>query len=153
MPRLSAGILLYRRNGNGLEVLLAHPGGPFWKNKDAGAWSIPKGQYQEGEEALAAAIREFCEETGFTLGAVEFQSLGELKQNSGKVVTAWAVEKDVPAEAIKSNLFPMEWPPKSGKMQEFPEVDRAGWFGMEAAREKLLEGQREFLDRLERLVG
>lgn len=153
MPRLSAGILLYRRKGAGIEVFLVHPGGPFWKNKDAGAWSIPKGQYEEGEEALAAAIREFCEETGFTLGGVEFHSLGEVKQNSGKVVSAWAVEKDVDAEKIQSNLFPMEWPPKSGKMQEFPEVDRAGWFSLDAAREKLLAGQRELLGRLERLLG
>ena len=151
-PKLSAGVLLYRACDVVVEVLIAHPGGPFWARKDDGAWSIPKGQFEEGEEALAAAVREFWEETGFTLGAVEFRSLGELKQNSGKVVTAWAVEKDVPADAIKSNLFQMEWPPKSGKMQEFPEVDRAGWFGVERAREKLIAGQREFLDRLEKLV-
>jgi predicted NUDIX family NTP pyrophosphohydrolase len=152
MQRMSAGILVYRRKEKGLEVFLVHPGGPFWKNKDAGAWSIPKGQYGDGEEPLAAAIREFGEETGFALGAVEFRSLGELKQPSGKLVSAWAVEGDFPADAIQSNLFPMEWPPKSGKMQEFPEVDRAGWFGMERAREKLLPGQCGFLDRLVGMV-
>ena len=148
MPQRSTGILLYRLGESGLEVFLVHPGGPFWKNKDAGVWSIPKGQYVDGEEALAAAIREFREETGFELGAAAFRSLGELKQSSGKIVSAWAVEGDFEAEAIKSNLFMMEWPPRSGKMQEFPEVDRAGWFGLEAARAKLLPGQREFVDRL-----
>ena len=153
MPRLSAGILLYRRTVRGVEVFLVHPGGPFWKNKDTGAWSIPKGQYEEGEEPLAAARREFAEETGFALEAVEFKSLGELKQPGGKVVSTWSAEGDVDAESIKSNLFPMELPPKSGRTQEFPEVDRAGWFEVAEAREKLLVGQRKFLDRLENLVG
>jgi len=129
-----------------------HPGGPLWKNKDTGAWSIPKGEYVEGEDALTAARREFAEETGFELQAGEFKHLGEIKQPGGKIVTAWALEGDCPAEEIRSDLFSMEWPPKSGKTQQFPEVDRAGWFGLDAAREKLLAGQHGFLDRLVRLA-
>jgi predicted NUDIX family NTP pyrophosphohydrolase len=152
MPRLSAGIVLYRwldRSKNKrLEVLLVHPGGPFWKNKDAGSWSIPKGEYEPAENALNAARREFAEETGLALPEEDFKPLGELRQPSGKVITAWAYEGDFPAEDLRSNLFSMEWPPKSGKMQQFPEVDRAAWFGLDAAREKLIPGQRGFLDRL-----
>ncbi len=158
MRKLSAGILLYRWSEVGvdqherLEIFLVHPGGPFWMNKDAGAWSIPKGEYTPGEEAESAARREFEEETGFAVPPGALTSLGEVKQPGGKVVTAWALEGDCAAERIKSNLFSMEWPPRSGKTQEFPEVDRAGWFALDAAREKLLAGQRELLDRLVALV-
>ncbi|HEY1901790.1 MAG TPA: NUDIX domain-containing protein [Terracidiphilus sp.] len=152
MPKLSAGIVLYRWRESKLEVFLVHPGGPFWKYKDVGAWSIPKGEYTEGEDALTAGRREFAEETSFDLPAGEFKHLGEIKQPGGKIVTAWALEGDCPAEEIRSNLFSMEWPPKSGKSQEFPEADRAGWFGLDAAREKLLAVQRSFLDRLIPLV-
>ena len=152
MPKLSAGIVLYRwldRSKNKrLEVLLVHPGGPFWKNKDAGSWSIPKGEYEPAEDALNAARREFAEETGLALPEGEFKPLGDLRQPSGKVIRAWAHEGDFSAEDLRSNLFSMEWPPKSGKMQEFPEVDRAAWFGLDEAREKLIPGQCGFLDRL-----
>ncbi|MGA2536226.1 MAG: NUDIX domain-containing protein [Terracidiphilus sp.] len=152
MPKMSAGIVLYRWRVGLLQVFLVHPGGPFWKNKDAGAWSIPKGEYSDGEGALPAARREFFEETGFALPAGEFNPLGEIRQPSGKVISAWAIEGDIAAEEVKSNLFSLEWPPKSGKIQEFPEVDRACWFDLDAAREKLIEGQRGFLDRLVRLT-
>jgi predicted NUDIX family NTP pyrophosphohydrolase len=148
MPKLSAGLLIHRRVDAGVEVFLVHPGGPFWKNKDAGAWSLPKGEYADGEDALAAAQREFAEETGLPLPAGEFVPLGEVRQAAGKVVTAWAVAGDFDAASIVSNKFSMEWPPRSGRMQEFPEVDRAGWFALEAAREKLLAAQCELLDRL-----
>jgi predicted NUDIX family NTP pyrophosphohydrolase len=165
MRKMSAGIVLYRwlslkpdraldpMQDQQFQVFLVHPGGPFWKNKDAGAWSIPKGEYAPGEDALIAARREFAEETGFDLPEGEFKPLGEIKQPSGKVISAWALEGDFPAEELKSNLFSMEWPPKSGKMQAFPEVDRARWFGLEEAREKLIPGQRGFLDCLVKLVG
>jgi predicted NUDIX family NTP pyrophosphohydrolase len=148
MPKLSAGIVLYRRKNEDIEVFLVHPGGPFWKNKDRGAWSIPKGEYEESEDPLAAAQREFEEETGVRAPQGEPLSLGEIRQAGGKVVTVWALEGDCAAEAIRSNLFELEWPPKSGKLRQFPEVDRAGWFGLEGAREKLLSGQHGFLDRL-----
>ena len=133
-------------------MLLVHPGGPFWKKKDAGAWSIPKGEYAQGEDPLEAARREFLEETGFEAGGGACEPLGEITQADGKTVTAWAIEGDCAAEEIQSNLFSMEWPPKSGKMQEFPEVDRAGWFDMKAARDKLLPAEREFLERLMAIV-
>ena len=143
----SAGILMYRRTGPGLEVLLVHPGGPFWRNKDKGAWSIPKGEMDEGEDAAAAARREFLEETGVAIsGALE--PVGEIRQRGGKRVVAFAVEGDIDAAAIKSNRFEIEWPPKSGKMQSFSENDRAGWFDLPAARVKIIESQRLFLDRL-----
>jgi predicted NUDIX family NTP pyrophosphohydrolase len=143
----SAGILMYRQNGRGLEVLLVHPGGPFWQNKDEGAWSIPKGEMDEGEDAAAAARREFLEETGCTLsGALE--PLGDIRQRGGKRVTAFAVEGDLDVDAIKSNTFEIEWPPKSGRMQSFPEIDRAAWFDLPAAHEKILQSQRQLLDRL-----
>jgi predicted NUDIX family NTP pyrophosphohydrolase len=143
----SAGLMAYRRRRGTVEVLLVHPGGPFWKNKDEGAWSIPKGEFGDGEDALIAARREFEEETGF---AVEgpFTPLGSAKQKSGKTAHAWAVEAQVDAAAIRSNTFSMEWPPKSGRMQEFPEVDRAEWFSLEKARVKINAGQAGFLDRL-----
>ena len=145
---VSAGILLYRVRRGALEVFLVHPGGPYWRNKDAGAWSIPKGLLEEGDDALGAAKREFEEETGSGVSG-EFIELTPLKQSSGKIVQAWAVEGDIDASSITSNAFSIEWPPRSGKQQEFPEVDRGGWFTMAAAREKILAGQRAFLDQLE----
>jgi predicted NUDIX family NTP pyrophosphohydrolase len=147
MPRRSAGILLYRRNG-ALEVLLVHPGGPFWARKDLGAWSIPKGEYEEGDDPLAAALRELQEETGHRLEATDLLELGWIRQRGGKLLTAWAAQGDLDASAITSNTFTMEWPPRSGRRREFPEVDRAGWFDLPAAREKLLAAQTELLDRL-----
>ena len=130
MPKRSAGILLYERAGADLMVLLVHPGGPFWARKDAGAWSIPKGEYAQGEDALAVAVREFEEETGMR-PAGEFRALGEVTQSGGKMVAAWAVEGDFDPAALKSNRFELEWPPRSGRMQSFPEVDRAEWFDAE----------------------
>jgi predicted NUDIX family NTP pyrophosphohydrolase len=147
----TAGILLYRVRQGAFEVFLVHPGGPFWMKKDAGAWSIPKGETEAEEDFLHAAKREFHEETGFSLDG-NFIALTPLKQRGGKTVHAWAVEGDVDAQSIKSNLFSMEWPPRSGKHAEFPEVDRAGWFTLEAAKEKILPGQAEFLEELRRLV-
>ena len=148
MPERSAGILLYRQTDDGLEVLLVHPGGPFFARRDAGAWSIPKGLYEEGEEPLAAARREFAEELGSACPDGPVLELGEIRQRNGKRVTAWAVEGDLDAGAITSNSFTIEWPPRSGRSQEFPEVDRAGWFGLSDAREKLLAAQVPLLDRL-----
>ena len=149
MTKLSAGILLYRGSPPTLEVLLVHPGGPFWTNKDAGAWSIPKGEYDEGDDPRAAALREFEEELGSALPAgTELVELGTVKLKSGKRITAFAAEGDLDAETISSNTFEMEWPPRSGRMQAFPEVDRAGWFSIEEAREKLNPAQAEFLVRL-----
>ena len=147
MAKLSAGMLLFRQGSSGLEVFLVHPGGPFWAKKDLGAWSLPKGEYDGSEDALSAGWR-VQRGTGFRLDADGALPLGELKQAGGKVVTAWAVEKDVDASLVRSNTFEMEWPPKSGKRQAFPEVDRAGWFPVAEAREKLLKGQVEFLVRL-----
>ena len=149
MPKRSAGVLLFRRVGRGIEVLLAHPGGPFWKNKDDGAWSIPKGEYANNEDPLAAAKREFAEETGLTLSG-NFIPLGEIRQPGGKVVTAWALEEDFDTNNLRSNTFSMPWPPRSGKLQEFPEIDRAAWFPLDVARRKILIGQAELLDRLAR---
>src|SRR5947209_11120694 len=138
---------MYRRREGHLEVLLVHPGGPFWKNKDVGAWSIPKGEYVDGEEPLDAAKREFEEETGIA-PAGEFLPLQQIKQPSGKVVIVWAFEGDCSPAEIRSNTFSMEWPTKSGRQQEFPEVDRADWFTLQEAREYILKGQAGFLDRL-----
>jgi predicted NUDIX family NTP pyrophosphohydrolase len=152
MVKRSAGVLLYRRTGAELEVLLVHPGGPFWARKDEGAWSIPKGEYLDGEEALAAAKREFWEETGTAIDG-EFVPLGEVRQAGGKRVTAWAVEGDLDEGAVRSNMFEMEYPPRSGKMREFPEVDRAGWFRIAEARVKILGGQVGLLERLVERVG
>jgi len=143
----TAGILMYRKAANGLEVFLVHPGGPFWKNKDTGAWSIPKGLLDQGEDPLACARREFQEETGFAAEG-DFVSLGTFRQPSGKEVLAWAVKGDCDASKIRSNLFEMEWPPRSARMQSFPEVDRGGWFSPDEAREKMLAGQRPILKRL-----
>jgi predicted NUDIX family NTP pyrophosphohydrolase len=151
MAKKSAGILLYRFQRTELEVFLVHPGGPFWAKKDAGAWSIPKGEFEEGEDPLTAAKREFQEETGFST-AGNFIALSPLKQAGGKLVFAWAVEGDCDPATVKSNTFSMEWPPRSGKHREFPEVDRAGWFPLKMAREKILKGQAGFLDELRRRV-
>ena len=152
MAKQAAGILLYRRRSGGLEVLLAHPGGPLWARKDLAAWTLPKGQFTSNELPLAAAKREFEEEMG-SPPVGDFQSLGTLKQPSGKVIHAWAAESDFDTTTVKSNLFALEWPPRSGKLGEFPEVDRAGWFSIEEARLKILKGQAPFLDRLLLLVG
>jgi predicted NUDIX family NTP pyrophosphohydrolase len=144
----SAGLLMYRRTGDGaLQVLLAHPGGPFWRNKDEGAWTLPKGEYEPPEEALAAARREFVEETGFDAPG-PFIALGEVKQKSGKRVAAWAFSGDCDPQALRCNTFDMEWPPRSGKRQSFPEIDRAQWFTLDEARARILPAQRELLDRL-----
>ena len=148
MTKFSAGILLYRTRDPEMEVLLVHPGGPYWRGKDLGAWSIPKGEYGADEEPLAAAKREFQEETGFQLKAGEFRPLCETQLPSGKVIRAWAMEGECDAEAIHSNLFSMEWPPRSGKMREFPEVDRAAWFPVSIARAKLHPAQGRFVDCL-----
>ena len=150
--RRSAGILLYRRQNGRLEVLLVHPGGPFWKNKDAGAWSIPKGEYSEGEEPLAAARREFVEETGFTVEG-EFIPLGTIQQASGKLVSAWAVKGDCDPAKLVSNFCQIEWPPRSGRKIEIPEVDRGSWFSLPEAKERILSSQRPILDRLEQKLG
>jgi predicted NUDIX family NTP pyrophosphohydrolase len=143
----SAGILMYRQTGSEMEVLLVHPGGPFWRNKDEGAWSIPKGEMDEDEDAAVAARREFLEETGCALSG-PLEPLGDIRQRGGKRVTAFAVEGDLDVNAIKSNTFEIEWPPKGGRMQSFPEIDRAAWFDLPAAHVKILESQRQLLDRL-----
>jgi predicted NUDIX family NTP pyrophosphohydrolase len=153
VAKRSAGILLFRGRGPALRLLLVHPGGPFWAKKDLGAWSIPKGESEEGEDALAVARREFEEELGSQAPAGEVIDLGELVQPSRKVVTAFAIEGDFDASRLASNLFEMEWPPKSGRVQSFPEVDRAQWFTVEEAREKILPGQRPFIDRLLERLG
>jgi predicted NUDIX family NTP pyrophosphohydrolase len=178
MPKRSAGILLYRRapetaqagaharavvrdstsaqtravvlHASEVEVLLVHPGGPLWAKKDLGAWSIPKGEYPADEDPLAAAKRELEEETGFRVEG-NFVTLGEITQRSGKIVVAWALEADFDPANLRSNTFSMEWPPRSGRQAEFPEVDRAAWFSIAEAREKILPGQLPFLDRLEKL--
>jgi predicted NUDIX family NTP pyrophosphohydrolase len=147
MPKTSAGILMYRRSGDSIEVFLVHPGGPFWIRKDLGSWSIPKGEYEPGEDPLDAARREFNEETGFVADG-EFIPLTPIKQKSGKIVSAWAVEGNVDATAIESNMFSMEWPPKSGRQEEFPEVDRAGWFTPDEGRLKVNPAQAAFIDTL-----
>lgn len=147
----SAGLLLYRKDGRGIQVFLAHPGGPFWSRKDRGAWTIPKGEIGEGEDPLEAAKREFAEEIGIALDG-DFIPLQPVKQRGGKVVAAWAIEGDCDAAAIRSNVFSMEWPPKSGKLAEFPEVDRAGWFTLDEAREKIIDGQLPLLDELRALI-
>jgi len=138
---------MYRRSAGTLEVLLVHPGGPFWMKKDAGAWSIPKGEYEAGEEALAAAAREFQEETGLVARG-PYTRLTPIRQPGGKVVETWAFEGDCDAESLKSTTFSLEWPRGSGRRQEFPEVDRAGWFGLDEARRKILPAQAALLDEL-----
>ncbi|KLO41942.1 NUDIX domain-containing protein [Mycobacterium nebraskense] len=148
MPKLSAGVLLYRTRGGVVEVLIAHPGGPFWARKDNGAWSIPKGEYADGEDPWTAAQREFAEELGLSVPAGTRLDLGQLKQSGGKVVTAFAVGGDLDVTDTRSNTFELEWPKGSGTLREFPEVDRVGWFSVAQARVKLLKGQLAFLDRL-----
>jgi predicted NUDIX family NTP pyrophosphohydrolase len=152
MAKQSAGLLLYRRRNRGLEVLLVHPGGPFWAKKDLGAWSISKGEYGEGEPPLEAAIREFQEETGFAAQG-DFLELGAVRQSGGKVVSAWAFEGDCDPGDLISNRCQVEWPPRSGRLIEIPEVDRAGWFLISEARERILKSQAPFLDRLSQLLG
>jgi predicted NUDIX family NTP pyrophosphohydrolase len=147
----SAGILMYRLRNGTVEVFLVHPGGPYWAKKDLGAWSIPKGESADGEDRLSAAKREFQEETGF-LPEGGFVALAPIKQPGGKVVYAWAVRGDCDAKRIVSNTFSMEWPPRSGKRQEFPEVDRAEWFSMNLAKEKILKGQVRLLEELSQIV-
>ena len=152
MPQRSAGILMYRHKSGAVEVLLVHPGGPLWKKKDEGAWSIPKGLYEESEDALAAARREFEEETG-AAPAGEFIPLGEFRQSSAKIVSVWAVEGEFDVTKLTSNTFALEWPPKSGKINDFPEIDRAAWFSPNEARWKILKGQRTVLDALIAKLG
>jgi predicted NUDIX family NTP pyrophosphohydrolase len=153
MAKRSAGILLYRLSAGAPEVLLVHPGGPLWAKRDLGAWSIPKGEYAEAEDPLACALREFEEELGARPPTGAPLELGAIRQKGGKVVTAWAIEGDLDAGATRSNTFTIEWPPRSGVTREFPEIDRADWFAVEEARERLLPAQAELLDRLlERLA-
>lgn len=149
----SAGLLLYKKTTKGIEVLIGHPGGPFWVKKDKGAWSIPKGEFQEGEEPLAAAYREFAEEMGITPPEGDTLELGSAKQSSGKVVYAWAIEADFDTKQVKSNTVSIEWPPKSGQTQEFPEIDKARWFNLATAREKLVKGQVPLLETLAEKLG
>jgi predicted NUDIX family NTP pyrophosphohydrolase len=148
MPRLSAGLLLWRRGPEGVEVLIGHMGGPFWARKDDGAWSLPKGEHEPEEDPVAVARREFEEELGSPVPDGDLVPLGQRRVTSGKVLAVWAVEGDLDAAATVSNTFALEWPPRSGRMQEFPEVDRAAWFGLDRARDKLVKGQVPFLDLL-----
>ena|SRR3990172_7451141 len=151
MAKQSAGLLVYRCRAGRLEVFLVHPGGPFWQNKDEGAWSIPKGEFSQDEVSLDAAKREFHEETGFKIEG-HFTPLRPIKQRGGKTVHAWLVEADFDSDQVKSNTFSLEWPRGSGKIKEFPEVDRAEWFALEAAREKILDSQRPLLDEAQSLL-
>jgi predicted NUDIX family NTP pyrophosphohydrolase len=152
MPRSSAGLLCYRRNAGEFEVLLVHPGGPFWARKDDGAWTIPKGHVGDAEDPLEAAVREFFEETGSTADGT-FIALDPVRQAGGKVVMAWAFEGDLDTATIKSNTFSMEWPPRSGRHRDFPEIDRAEWFPLSRARQKIIGGQVALLDQLEARLG
>ncbi|MGZ3648988.1 MAG: NUDIX domain-containing protein [Syntrophales bacterium] len=152
MEKKSAGLLLYRRRHGALEVFLVHPGGPLWINRDMGSWSIPKGEFGPDEDALAAAGREFEEETGFKVEG-RFTELKPVRQRNNKLVYAWAVEGDFDAAAARSNTFPLEWPPHSGITREFPEIDRAAWFSMSTAREKIFNGQIGLLDELEKILS
>ena len=147
----SAGLLLYRKYRNSIQVFLVHPGGPLWKNKDEGAWSIPKGEFGGNEKPLQAAIREFSEETGISLSG-EFIELEPVVQKGGKKVFAWALEKNIDAAAIRSNHFELEWPPGSGKYQSFPEIDRGGWFAIEEAGRKINDRQVAFIEELQRKI-
>jgi predicted NUDIX family NTP pyrophosphohydrolase len=151
MPKISAGLVLYRRRGKDMQVLLVHPGGPFWAKKDAGSWSVPKGEAQPEEDLLAVAVREVREETGFTVEG-PFTALTPVKQ-SAKIVHAWAAPFEGDAETIVSNTFSIEYPPRSGRFREFPEIDKAGWFDREAAYEKVLAGQRPLLDEFFERLG
>jgi predicted NUDIX family NTP pyrophosphohydrolase len=151
--RRSAGLLLYRRNGDDTEVLLAHPGGPLWAKRDAGAWSVPKGEIEPDEEPLAVARRELEEETGQRAPDGDVVSLGEVRQKSGKLVVAWAAEGDLDPSTATSNTFPLEWPPGSGDWIDVPEVDRVAWFGLDEARKRLNPAQVAFVDRLATVIG
>jgi len=152
MATRSAGILLHRTGIDGTEVLLVHPGGPFWARKDLGAWSIPKGEVDEGEDPRACALREFAEETGTRLPETALDDLGSVKLKSGKLVLAFAVAGDLDAATVRSNTFELEWPPRSGRRRQFPEIDRAEWFGLDDARAKLNPAQSELVDRLAALL-
>jgi len=147
--RQSAGLLLHRRGEAGPEVLLVHPCGPFWARRDEGAWSLPKGEFEPGDDPLEAALREFQEELGSPPAAVEWQPLGSVVQRGGKTVHAWSGEGDLDVTTVSSTTFSLEWPPRSGRQEEFPEIDRAAWFRLDEARRRLLDAQRPFLDRLE----
>lgn len=147
MAQRSAGLLVYRRSGKAVEVLLVHPGGPYWQNKQAGAWQIPKGLIEPGEDAAAAALREAAEELGVVL-AGQFLPLGEIRQAGGKYVEAFGLEAEVDADAVASNMFEMEWPPRSGRIKRFPEIDAARWMGIEEARDMMLASQQPLLDKL-----
>jgi predicted NUDIX family NTP pyrophosphohydrolase len=151
MSKLSAGVALYRRTETRIEVFLVHMGGPFWAKKDDGAWTFPKGEYDEGEDPLTAARREFHEETGFDVEG-DFVPLDPIKQRGGKTIRLWAIEGDCDAAAIRSGTFSLEWPPRSGRRQEFPEVDRAGWFAPDDAKRKLVPAQAAFVDQLARMI-
>ena len=151
MAKKSAGILLYRVHNKNPEVFIVHPGGPFWAKKDDGAWSIPKGEFEDNEEPLTAAKREFEEETGISISG-EFIELNPIKQKSGKTVYAWAVEGDIDPSKIKSNEFEIEWPPKSGKTKSFPEIDKAAWFNLIEAKKKILESQASLIDQLKNIL-
>jgi len=156
MPKRSAGLLLFRTTSDQIEVLLVHPGGPFWARKDDGAWSIPKGEFEEGEDPLSAAKREFTEETGVSLPDIadaELIPLRPVRQPGGKVVYAWAVHHDFDPAGLKSNTFSMEWPPRSGRQRDFPEIDRAAWFIVETASSKILKGQVPLLDQLDGIMS
>ncbi len=151
MPKKSAGIIVFKKNHDEYEFLLVHPGGPFWAKKDLNSWSIPKGEFGDEEEPLDAAKREFEEETGFKITG-EFIELDPVKQPSGKIIFSWAVEGNIDASKVKSNLFKMEWPPRSGAFKEFPEVDCAEWFGFETAKQKILSGQAPILENLKGIL-
>lgn len=152
MPKLSAGLLLFRRSSKSVEIFLVHPGGPFWAKKDTEAWSLPKGEYQHSEDTLSAAKREFKEETSFSAPAGRYIHLGQVKY-SNKELQAWAVEATVDAAKVKSNFFEMQWPPKSGKIEHFPEVDKADWFELPVAKKKIVQGQLPLLERLQSQLG
>jgi len=152
MSKHSAGILLFRFGNEKLKVMLVHPGGPFWAKKDNGTWSIPKGLFEEKENPIDAAKREFKEETGFEVDG-EFIELGELQQPSKKIIHAWALEKDLDETKIMSNTFTLEWPKNSGRLQEYPEIDKAGWFDIEQAKKKILKGQIGFIDKLVEILN
>lgn len=152
MPRTSAGILPYRRRGGRLEVFLVHPGGPFWAGKDAHAWSVAKGEVDQDEDLLHAAHREFAEETGLTLAGTA-TPLAPVRQPAGKIVHVWAIETEINPTAIQSNSFPLEWPPRSGQVRQFPEVDRAAWFDLAEARSKIHKGQAALLDEMKSKLG
>ena len=152
MARTSAGLLLFRKGRGGLEVFLVHPGGPFWRGRDAGAWSIPKGEIDAGEDGLAAARRELAEETGVSVEG-DFMELTPVRQKAGKIVRAWAIEADCDAATIRSNVFSMEWPPRSGRTEEFPEVDKAAWFALPEARERINAAQAALIDELEKRLA